>query len=54
MLRVFARRAFSVNDIGEVASSFLWLSSGGDRGSSVVFAGERGGGRNAAAAKPMK
>jgi hypothetical protein len=42
------------NDIGEVASLFQWLSSGGDRGSGMLFAGERGGGRNATAAKPLK
>jgi len=35
--------AFSLNDIGEVALSFQFLSSGGDRGSRMLFAGERGG-----------
>ena len=42
------------NDIGGVASSFQWLSSGGDRGSRMLFAGERGGGRNSPAAKSLK
>ena len=42
------------NDIGEVVSLFQWLRSGGDRGSRMLFAGERGGGRNAPAAKPLK
>jgi len=45
---------FSLNDIGGVASSFLWLSSGGDRGSRMLFAGERGGGGNATIAKSFK
>jgi len=44
----------SRNDIGGVASSFQRLSSGGDRGSRMLFAGERGGGRNATAAKSLK
>ena len=43
-----------INDIDGVASSFQQLSSGGDRGSRMVFAGERGGGRNATAAKSLK
>ena len=47
-------RAFPCNDIGGVASLFHWLSRGGDRGSRTFFAGERGGGRNAPAAKSMK
>ena len=51
---VFRGCAFSCNDIGEVASSFQCLSSGGDRGSRMLFAGERGGGRNATAAKSLK
>jgi hypothetical protein len=42
------------NDIGGVASSFQWLSSGEDRGSRMLFAGERRGGRNAPAAKSLK
>ncbi len=42
------------NDIGGVASSFQLLSSGGDRGSRMLFAGERGWGRNATAAKSLK
>jgi hypothetical protein len=46
--------AFSLNDIGGVALSFQLLSSGGDRGSRMLFAGERGGGRNAPAAKQLK
>jgi hypothetical protein len=37
-----------------VASSFQLLSSGGDRGSRMLLAGERGGGRNAIAAKSFK
>jgi hypothetical protein len=45
---------FPLNDIGGVASSFQRLSSGGDRGSRMLFAGERGGGRNATAAKSLK
>jgi len=48
---VFTGFAFPCNDIGGVASLFQLLSSGGDRGSRMVFAGERGGGRNATAAK---
>ena len=51
---VFTRCASSCNDIGGVTSSFQQLSGGGDRGSRMVFAGERGGGRNATAAKLMK
>ena len=42
------------NDISEVALSFRWFSSGGDSGSRMLFAGERGGGRNATAAKSLK
>jgi hypothetical protein len=42
------------NDIGGMASLFQWLSSGGDRGSRMLFAGERGGGRNAPDAKSLK
>ena len=42
------------NDIGGMASLFQWLSSGGDRGSREFLAGERGGGKNATAAKPLK
>jgi len=51
VLHVFMGCAFPLNDIGGVASSFHWLSSGGDRGSREFLAGERGGGRNATAAK---
>jgi hypothetical protein len=54
LLRLLTGCAFPWNDIGGVASSFQWLSSGGDRGSRMFFAGERGGGRNATAAKPLK
>ena len=46
--------AFPCNDIGGVTSLFQWFSSGGDRGSRMLFAGERGGGRNAPAAKSLK
>jgi hypothetical protein len=46
--------ASSLNDIGGVASSFQWLSGGGDRGFRMLFAGERGGGRNATTAKSLK
>jgi hypothetical protein len=42
------------NVIGGVASSFQQLSGGGDRDSRMLFAGERGGGRNATAAKLLK
>ena len=51
---VFTRRASSCNDIGGVASLFQRLSSGGDRGFRMLFAGERGGGRNATAVKSLK
>jgi hypothetical protein len=51
---MFRGGAFSLNDIGGVASSFQLLSSGGDRGSRVFFAGERGGGRNAPDANSLK
>ena len=51
---VFTGFVSPYNDIGGVASSFQWLSSGGDRGSRMLFAGERGGGRNATAAKSLK
>ncbi len=54
VLCAFTGCASPVNDIGEVTSSFQWLSGGGDRGSRAVFAGERGGGRNATAAKSLK
>jgi len=53
ILYVFMGFASPCNDIGGVASSFQWLSSGGGRGSRMVFAGERGGGRNATAAKSL-
>ena len=53
-LRVFTGYAFPCNDIGGVATSFQRLCSGGDRGSRKFFAGERGGGRNAIAAKSLK
>ena len=53
-LDVFTGCAFPLNDIGGVASSFHRLSSGGDRGSREFLAGERGGGRNAPAAKFLK
>jgi hypothetical protein len=43
-----------LNVIGGVASLFQWFSSGGDRGSRMLFAGERGGGRNVPAAKSLK
>jgi len=43
-----------LSDIGGVALSFQWLSSGGDRGSRMLFAGERGGGRNVTVAKSLK
>ena len=46
--------ALPFNDIGGVASLFQWLSGGGNRGSRMFFAGERGGGRNATAAKSLK
>jgi hypothetical protein len=42
------------NDIGEVASLFQWLSSGGDRGSRMLFAGERGGVDMPSDAKSLK
>jgi len=51
---VFRGCAFPCNNIGGVASLFQCLSSGGDRGSRMFFAGERGGGRNATAAKSLK
>jgi len=51
---VFKGFASPFNDIGGVASSFQWFSGGGDRGSRMLFAGERGGGRNATAAKSLK
>jgi len=51
---LFTGCASPFNDIGEVASSFQRLSSGSDRGSRMFFAEERGGGRNAPAAKPLK
>jgi len=54
VLHVFMGCAFPYNDIGRVASSFQRLSSGGDLGSRVLFARERGGGRNATAAKSLK
>jgi hypothetical protein len=41
VLRMFTERAFSCNDIGRVALSFQLLSGGGDRGSRVLFTGER-------------
>ena len=50
---IFTGCAFSCNDIGGVASSIQCLSSGGDRGSRMFFAGERGRGRNATAAKSL-
>jgi hypothetical protein len=53
-LYVFTGFAFPLNDTVGVASSFQWFSSGGDRGSRTLFAGERGGSRNAPAAKPLK
>jgi hypothetical protein len=51
---VFRGCVFSCNDIGGVASSFQQFSSGGDRGSRMLYAGERGGGRNAPAVKLLK
>jgi hypothetical protein len=51
---VFTGFASPCNDIGGVASSFQLVSSGGDRGSRMVFARERGGGRNATAANSLK
>jgi hypothetical protein len=51
---VFTGYASSCNGIGVVASLFQRLSRGGDRGSRMFFAGERGGGRNAPAAKSLK
>ena len=54
VLQVFSGCAFPLNDIGGVASSFQRLSSGGDRGSREELVGERGGGRNATAAKSLK
>jgi hypothetical protein len=54
VVHVFAGCAFPFNDIGGVASSFHWLISGGDRGSREFLVGERGGGRNATAAKSLK
>ena len=51
---MFTGCAFPRNDIGGVASLFQGFSSGGDRGSRTFFAGERGGGRNAPAAKSLK
>jgi hypothetical protein len=54
VLSVYMGCAFPCNDIGGVASSFQRLSSGGDRGSREKLAGERGGGRNATAAKSLK
>ena len=53
-LRLFAGCAFPCNDIGGVTSSFQCFSSGGDCGSRMFFAGERGGGRNATATKTLK
>ena len=53
-VNVFIGFASPCNDIGGVASSFKLLSRGGDRGSRMFFAGERGGGRNATAAKSLK
>jgi len=49
---MFAGCASSFNDIVGVTSSFQGLSSGGDRGSRMLFAGERGGGRNAPLVSP--
>jgi hypothetical protein len=45
---------FPCYDIDGVASLFQRLRSGGDRDSRMFFAGERGGGRNAPAAKSLK
>jgi len=53
-LYVFTGFASPCNDFGGVASLFQWFSSGGDRGSRMLFAGEHGGGRNATAAKSLK
>jgi len=53
-LTMFTGSASPCNEIGGVASSFQRLSSGGDRGSRMLFAGERGGSRNATAAKSLK
>ena len=50
----FTGFASPYNDIDGVASSFQRLSGGGDRGSRMLFAGERGGGRNATIAKSLK
>ena len=41
------------NDIGGAASIFQGIGRGRDRGSRMFFAGERRGGRNATAAKPL-
>jgi len=43
-----------VTILAEWLRHFNELSSGGDRGSRMLFAGERGGGRNATAAKLLK
>jgi len=45
---------FSHNVIGGVTSYFQHVSSGGDHGSRMLFAGERGGGRNATTANLLK
>jgi len=50
---VFTGCVSPIDDIGGVASLFQWVSSGGDRGSRMLFAGEHGGGRNATAAKSL-
>jgi hypothetical protein len=42
---------FRVTILTEWVRHFNGFSSGGDRGSRMLFAGERGGGRNAPAAK---
>jgi len=43
-----------LNDIDRVALSFQWLSNGGDRGYRMLFAEERGRGRNAPATRYLK
>jgi len=51
---MFRGCASPCNDIAGEASLFQRLSGGGDRGSRMLFAGERGGDRNAPAAKSLK
>ena len=54
ILNMFTGCGSPSNDIGGVASSFQWFNIGGDRGSRMLFAGERGGSRNATTAKSLK